>query len=124
MFEVRTFEQFSLPPLQEIKIAYATPISSVLSWFANHWTFGERIGRFPRWDFRLLPRTDAWEEEHAYPSSLSGAIVCGLRKSCTFPQIRNGDVLLSVNRQSAGVELDKFGLVTDQNYKIKMSPMC
>lgn len=98
------------------QIAYATPISSVLAWFANHWKSGERIGRFPRWDFQLLPRTDAWEEEHAYPSNLSGAIVCGLRKSCTFPQIRNGDVLLSVNRQSTGVELDKFGLVTDHEH--------
>ena len=51
----------------------------------------------------------AWEEEHEYPSNLSGAIVCGLRKSCTFPQIQNGDVLLSVNRQGTSVELDKLG---------------
>lgn len=98
------------------QIAYATPISSVLAWFANHWKSGERIGRFPRWDFHLLPRTDAWEAEHDYPSQLEGAIVCGLRKSCTFPKIKNGDVLLSVNRQGASVELDKFGLVTDHEH--------
>ena len=98
------------------QIAYATPVSSILAWFANHWKPGERIGRFPRWDFRLLPRTDAWEEEHGYPSNLSGAIVCGLRKSCTFPKIQNGDVLISINRQGTSVELDKFGLVTDYEH--------
>lgn len=98
------------------QIAYATPISSVLAWFANHWKPGERIGRFPRWDFHLLPRTDAWEEEHDYPSQLDGAIVCGLKKSCTFPHVRNGDVLLSVNRHGASVQLDKFGLVADYEH--------
>lgn len=98
------------------QIAYATPTSSILAWFANHWKKGERIGRFPRWDFDLLPRTDAWEQEHSYPSSLDGAIVCGLRKSCTFPQIQNGDVLLSIHRQGSSVELDKFGLVTDHEH--------
>ena len=98
------------------QIAYATPVSSILAWFANHWKRGERIGRFPRWDFDLLPRTDAWEQQHNYPSNLEGAIVCGLRKSCTFPQIQNGDVLLSIHRQGSSVELDKFGLVTDYEH--------
>ena len=98
------------------QIAYATPISSVLAWFANHWKPGERIGRFPRWDFHLLARTDAWEDEHAYPKDLGGAVVCGLRKSSAYTRVQNGDVLLSVNRQGASVELDKFGMVTDHEH--------
>ena len=98
------------------QIAYGTPISSVLAWFRNHWTPGTCVGRLPRWDFRLLPRTAAWEDEHDFPRTLDGAVVCGLRKSCTFPDIKNGDVLVSINRGGSSVPLGKFGMVTDHEH--------
>ncbi len=100
------------------QIAYATPISSVLAWFQNHWTKETGlIGHFPRWDFgRLIPRTDAFDREHGFPSDLDGAIITGLRKTCPF-DLREGDVVVSINISKAEeVKLDKFGTATDYEH--------
>ncbi len=100
------------------QIAYATPISSVLGWFRNHWTKETGIiGHFPRWDFsRLIPRTDAFDKEHGFPTDLDGAIITGLRDTCPF-DLRNGDVVVSVNlTRDNVVKLDKFGTATDYEH--------
>lgn len=100
------------------QIAYATPISSVLSWFKNHWTKETGlIGHFPRWDFsRLIPRTDAFDKEHGFPSDLDGAVITGLRKTCPF-DLREGDVVVSVNlSKTERVKLDKYGTASDYEH--------
>lgn len=98
-----------------LQISYSVPISSILSWFHNWYEPNTVLGRFPRWSFGLMPRTQAFDTEHAFPHSLEGAIVCGKRRSCAYP-IKNGDVLLSVHQTGFTAELDKFGYVSDQQH--------
>lgn len=98
-----------------LQISYSVPISSILSWFHNWYKPNTVLGRYPRWSFGLMPRTQAFDAEHAFPQSLEGAIVCGKRPSCAYP-IKNGDVLLSVHRAGATAELDKFGYISDEQH--------
>jgi len=62
-----------------------------------------------------MPRTQAFDAEHAFPQSLQGAIVCGKHPSCTHP-IKNGDVLLSVHRDGVASGLDRFGYTSDEQH--------
>lgn len=98
------------------QIAYATPISSVLSWFSNHWTEGTCIGRFPRWGFALCPRTDAYDEEHEFPRDLDGAVVSSVKKALQTSNLQEGDVLLSIHRGGTPVTLGKFGMISDYTH--------
>ena len=95
------------------QIAYATPISSVLDWFRNHWVKGTCIGRFPRWGFSLCPRTDAFDDEHSFPRDLDGAVVTSVRKSDPATGIQPGDVLVGIHRAGTTVSVGKFGMVSD-----------
>lgn len=95
-----------------LQISYSVPIANILDWFRNWYNPKVVLGRFPRWGFQLVPRTKAFDDEHAFPSQLDGAIVCSKRKTCEYP-IKNGDVLVSINRGSDSKFLDKFGYIAD-----------
>ena len=94
-----------------LQISYAVPISVVLQWLSNYYT-GQVLGVFPRWSFALCSRTDAFDEEHKFPSNLDGAIVCNVGKECKY-DIKKGDVLVSINRGGVINKLDRFGLLSD-----------
>lgn len=94
-----------------IQISYAVPISVVLQWLANYYT-GQVLGIYPRWSFGLCSRTDAFDDEHRFPNTLDGAIVCDVAKECKY-DIKKGDVLVSINRGGVINKLDRFGLLTD-----------
>lgn len=96
---------------EAIQISYAVPISVVLQWLSNYYT-GQVLGVFPRWSFALCSRTDAFDEEHKFPSNLDGAIVCDVGKECKY-DIKKGDVLVSINRGGVINKLDRFGLLSD-----------
>ena len=98
------------------QIALATPVSSILDWFKFHWQPGTCIGRLPRWGFTLCPRTDAFDEAHAFPRTLNGAVVAGVRKAVDCGELQEGDVLVSIQRNGVPILLDKFGTVTDHSH--------
>ena len=95
------------------QIAYATPVSSVLDWFRNHWVKGTCIGRFPRWGFSLCPRTDAFDDEYSFPRDLDGAVITSVKKSDPASGIQPGDVLIGIHRAGTTVGVGKFGMVSD-----------
>lgn len=96
-----------------LQISYSVPITNILDWFRNWANPSSVLGRFPRWGFQLMPRTKAFDAEHAFPASLNGAIVCAKRADCKYP-IKNGDVLVSINKDNESMDLDKFGYITDE----------
>ena len=98
-----------------IQIAYSVPVVNIMAWFRNHYKKGSVLGRFPRWGFSLASRTGAFDDEHKFPSNLDGAVVskvCEKSKS----NLKTGDVLVSINRGTEAVLLDKFGSITDKQH--------
>lgn len=98
------------------QIAYATPISSVLSYFRNWWTPGTCVGEFPRWGFTLTTNTTAFAEAVRLPRALEGAVVAHTRKSADCGGLKTGDVLLSIHRDNTEVRLDRFGMIADESH--------
>jgi len=96
---------------EAIQISYGVPVSVVLQWLSNYYS-GQILGVFPRWSFNLSSRTDAFDNEHRFPSTMDGAIVSAVAKNCKY-DIKKGDVLVSINRAGVINKLDRFGLLTD-----------
>lgn len=101
-----------------LQIAYGVPVSNVINYFLNWWEPGTLIGRFPTYDFTLMnSRSEPWDKVHKFPthSRLDGAAIYNKRKSSAYDDLRNGDVLVSINRSGGHAEskLDKRGFVTD-----------
>lgn len=100
-----------------IQIAYGIPISNILNYMKNWYDADSTIGYFPRYDFNLMAtRSEPWDREHKFPSqALDGTVIVGTKPSTKYRDLRDNDVLVSINRPDGRGEtkLDKRGFVVD-----------
>ncbi len=100
-----------------IQIAYGIPVSNILMYMKNWYDNDSSIGYFPRYDFNLMAtRSEPWDRKHKFPSqALDGTVIVSTKPSTKYRDLRDNDVLVSINRPDGRGEtkLDKRGFVVD-----------